>query len=301
MLKETGKAQITAVQYEFTSPNTFKSLPIPSHDSSASSGEVSPLGARPASSTPAITLMISGHNNNQRSFGSRRYNNLSNPHRSQSRPRHPPSPDAALNRRRQIYEFSLYSLHVGSNRLSQFRELTPTLFISSPSLVSRARMWIRRELRVFEYLHTRSTEPNQPNRINNAEFLLEYIVAILKTVDIKGSGGQAEDMLQDFLGRENAKLFLHELSSWLRSPYTKLEDWDRMVQYNETSGRERFSAGEMNSNEPALRPTTDSWRPGRNDGDRNNFVRTRNRTNDRIDPYHHRSKRRQLGYSIHPN
>ena len=58
-------------------------------------------------------------------------------------------------------------------------------------------------------------------------------MAILKTVDIQGSGGQAEDLLQEFLGRENTRLFLHELRAWLRSPYITLEDWDRNVQYNE--------------------------------------------------------------------
>lgn len=40
-------------------------------------------------------------------------------------------------------------------------------------------------------------------------------------------------MLQEFLGRDSARLFLHELGAWLRSPYTKLEDWDRHVQYRE--------------------------------------------------------------------
>ena len=58
-------------------------------------------------------------------------------------------------------------------------------------------------------------------------------------MDIKGSGGQAEDMLQEFLGRDNTRLFLHELRAWLRSPYTSLEDWDRHVQYNEPSNKVR--------------------------------------------------------------
>ena len=79
-------------------------------------------------------------------------------------------------------------------------------------------------------------------RARNAEFLLEYIVAILKTVDIKGSGGQAEDMLQEFLGRENARLFLHELGAWLRSPYTSLSDWDRAVQYDEALSKRLMDA-----------------------------------------------------------
>lgn len=70
-------------------------------------------------------------------------------------------------------------------------------------------------------------------RSNNAEFLLEYIIGILKTVNIKGSGGQAEELLKEFLGSDDAGLFLHELRAWLRSPYVVLEDWDRNVQYSE--------------------------------------------------------------------
>ena len=83
-------------------------------------------------------------------------------------------------------------------------------------------------------------------RASNAEFLLEYILAILKTVDIKGSQGQAEEMLSDFLGRDNARLFLHELRAWLRSPYTDLESWDRHVQYPEmVQGGETVRCGRV--------------------------------------------------------
>jgi hypothetical protein len=106
--------------------------------------------------------------------------------------------------------------------------------------VSRARKWIRRELQVFQFLTPDGPPDNRAvtdRRANNAEFLLEYIVAILKTVDIQGSGGQVEEMLQEFLGRDKTRLFLHELRAWLRSPYTSLEDWDRAVQYNETHGK----------------------------------------------------------------
>lgn len=170
---------------------------------------------------------------------------------SRSPPRPAPvSPDEAIHRRRQIYREQLYSLHVGSNRISQYLDLTPELFQSDPPLISRARKWIRRELRVFEYLYpdqytgdsnaagnSNSTAPTsggdatRRRRTNNAEFLLEYVVAILKTVDIQGSCGQAEDMLKEFLGRDHARLFLHELRAFLRSPYVNLEDWDRNVQY----------------------------------------------------------------------
>jgi hypothetical protein len=88
---------------------------------------------------------------------------------------------------------------------------------------------------VFEFLNPNNVSGSD-RRASNAEFLLEYIVAIMKTVDIQGSGGEAEEMLREFLGRENTRLFLHELRAWLRSPYNSLEDWDRHVQYNDAVG-----------------------------------------------------------------
>ncbi|OTA03313.1 RING finger domain protein [Trichoderma parareesei] len=172
--------------------------------------------------------------------------------------------ERALAHRRDVYLHKRFSKHVGSNRLSLYRELTPRLFCSDEALVSRARMWIRRELQVFSFLSTddsasgasnsRSGDANEGaaqlrRRANNAEFLLEYIIAILKTVDIMGSAGQAEDMISEFLGRDNARLFLHELRSWLRSPFTKLEDWDRAVQYDSVDS----SRGSSSASSPAPR------------------------------------------------
>jgi hypothetical protein len=55
----------------------------------------------------------------------------------------------------------------------------------------------------------------------------------LQSVDIKAHNGHAEDLLSEFLGRPHTRLFLHELHAWLRSPYAKLEDWDRNVQYGQ--------------------------------------------------------------------
>jgi len=147
-----------------------------------------------------------------------------------------PNPNEALLRRRQVYREQLYSLHVGSNRLSRFRDVTPDMIVHNEGLLSRARKWIRRELQVFEFLNTtNSGEETFTRKAPNPAFLLEYIIAILKTVDLKGSGGQAEDMLQELLGRDNTKLFIHELRAWLRSPYTSLEEWDMNVQYNEST------------------------------------------------------------------
>jgi hypothetical protein len=77
-------------------------------------------------------------------------------------------------------------------------------------------------LQVFTFLHPAAdteTGDTTRRRANNAEFLLEYTIAILKTVDMQGAAGQAEAMLADFLGRDAARLFLHELRAWLRSPY----------------------------------------------------------------------------------
>lgn len=173
-------------------------------------------------------------------------------------------PDDPVLRRRRIYRNQMYSLRVGSNRLSQYRELTPELFNRDEQLVLRARKWIRRELRVFSFLNPDSDdgkqEPDGNGRVarpgqqrlesrrgNNAEFLLEYVIAILRTVDVKGSAGQAEELLRDFLGRENARLFLHELQSWLRSPYMSLEDWDRNVQYESNPMNPQRGASEPES------------------------------------------------------
>ena len=222
------KTEIKDVRYDFADDGTYKTYAIPAKV------------AKPATITRAT---------NHRGFDPRT--------RRPYRPRRPctprvlPTPDEAILRRRHIYRNQLYSLHVGSNRVSRFRDLTPQLFNNDAELASRARKWIRRELQVFEFLHPDNSSGSD-RRANNAEFLLEYIVAILKTVDIQGSGGQAEDMLQEFLGRDATKLFLHELRAWLRSPYTSLDDWDRHVQYNEpsakpeagsSSGREGARAG----------------------------------------------------------
>jgi hypothetical protein len=208
------KAEVKVVQYGFAGNQSHKTYIVPSTKA-----------AKP--SAPSDSSRVNFDPHTRRPYRPRR------PHT----PRLLPTPDEALLRRRNIYRSKLYSLHVGTNRVSRFRDLTPHLFSSDAELVSRARKWIRRELQVFEFLNPDNTTASH-RRANNAEFLLEYIVAILKTVDTQGSGGQAEEMLQEFLGRENTKLFLHELRAWLRSPYTSLEDWDRHVQYNEGSGKD---------------------------------------------------------------
>jgi hypothetical protein len=151
---------------------------------------------------------------------------------------HHPSPaeasDPAFTIRRSVYRTQSYSLRVGSNRISRYQNLTPSSFTSNPALVSRAKTWIRRELSAFDFLNPESPSYGHADRrACNAEFLLEYIISILKSIDIRGSQGQAEALMKDFLGQANARLFLHELEAFLRSPYERFEDWDAHVQYGD--------------------------------------------------------------------
>lgn len=134
--------------------------------------------------------------------------------------------DPALERRRQVYRERLYALHVGANRISGYRDFNSAEFTASAELQTRARIFLRRELQIFTFLDT-SAAPRGGNR----EFLLEYIVAMLRTNEPKGADGRAEDLLAEYLGRENAKLLLHELEAWLRSPCRRLDEWDQIVQY----------------------------------------------------------------------
>ncbi|KAI9797240.1 MAG: hypothetical protein M1835_001596 [Candelina submexicana] len=214
------KIEVKSVRYDFQTPEDFKTFLVSSTSHSASGFSTPSVG------TPHTFQRLHRPPAQRRPRASQaaQHQNL----------------DTVLLRRRHIYRNQLYSLHVGSNRLSRFQDLTPELFRSDEELISRARKWIRRELQVFEFLNTGSNESQDSNRrASNAEFLLEYMIAILKTVDVKGSGGQAEDMLQEFLGRDNTKLFLHELRAWLRSPYNFLEDWDRAVQYRDALSKDR--------------------------------------------------------------
>ncbi|KFY76619.1 hypothetical protein V499_03799 [Pseudogymnoascus sp. VKM F-103] len=195
-------AEVSEIHYAFTDSSTYKVYPVTSTTKSTA----------PSSAPPPP----------QRSI----------PHRP-PRPRRQythtpaPAPDDALARRRAVYAQNLYSLHVGSNRISRFRDFTPQSLSASPELQSRARTWIRRELRLFAFLQPTDTAEGEVGgateggtrrgRGDNAEFLLEYIMAVLKTVDVQGASGQAEELLKEFLGREHARLFLHEVRAWLRS------------------------------------------------------------------------------------
>lgn len=230
------KSEVTEIQYDFTdqgkSWKTFKVPKIGLERTSAGAGAGANAG-QAAISTPASHRRLRGRSR----FTHGRTHLL------------PASSDPGLRargvlaRRRHVYRNRLYSLHVGSNSASRYRDVSPQHFNTDSELLSRARAWIRRELQVFEFLNddngrqsedgNASSEDGRRRRQNNAEFVLEYVIAILKTVDIQESSGHAEELLSDFLGRDNCRVFLHELRNFLRSPYS-IDAWDRHVQYDET-------------------------------------------------------------------
>ncbi|KAF1913498.1 hypothetical protein BDU57DRAFT_409715, partial [Ampelomyces quisqualis] len=146
----------------------------------------------------------------------------------------------AVERRRFVYRHNLYSLHIGSNEhqcaASAHRELSPLLFRTTPQHISRAKVWLRRELRVFTFLNTATGLPHSRatvhrRRPGDAQYVLQNVIAILQNMDIQDSTGQAENIIQEFIGRKSAQLFLHELKAWLRSPHETLHAWDANVQY----------------------------------------------------------------------
>lgn len=208
-----GKTEVSAVQYDWRAPDDFESYSI--------------------RRTHVPRTMQAANE--------RVHSSLFAPYGLPSRPRcnrrqfSPPGDDPALRRRRKIYQKGLYSLHIGSNPHSGYRDVTPHMIASDSDLQSRARTFIRRELQVFSFLHTDPviTASESATTSGNAEFLLSYIVSILKMVDVKASNGHAENLLSEFLGREPSRLFLHELNAWLRSPFTRLRDWDGEVQYGD--------------------------------------------------------------------
>ncbi|PPJ57814.1 hypothetical protein CBER1_00178 [Cercospora berteroae] len=151
------------------------------------------------------------------------------PYRRRAQPRRAiypirPPVDDILERRRRVYREGLPSLHIGANRISQYKDFTQQDFLASDELQTKAKQFLRRELKVFDFLD------NNP-RASSRDFLIVYIVFVLKSHELRGADGRAEDLVAEFLGKENASLLLHEMESWLRSPYLSLEDWDGEVQY----------------------------------------------------------------------
>lgn len=208
------KAEVKEVQYDWRSPRDFKTYTVGQHH----------------------TAKATGSNTRQRqSVVRRRRRDIPWRPQTASSSSSVSAEDPSLTRRRQVYVDHTPSLHVGANRISQYQTFTPASFAASPALQTRARIFLRRELRVFAFLDRRPAGANR-------EFLIEYLVAVLKSNDSKGADGHAEELVKEFLGREDARLLLHELDAWLRSPYERLEAWDSHVQYG--TARERANRGD---------------------------------------------------------
>ena len=183
--------------------------------------------------------------------------------RSSPRPINEIPEDPALSFRRLVYTHALLSARVGTNPDSGYRNITPQLFRQDPTLSSKARRWIRRELSCFDFLRHEDLSrheltpsaakglgistvtatsmhatafphndgPSLRRRATNPEYLLEFIIAVLKAIDLRGSEGQAVELIGEYIGLANARVFVHELEQWLRSPFVGLEEWDRAAQY----------------------------------------------------------------------
>lgn len=199
------KATVEEVQYDWTGPDDYKVFRVP----------------QPSSESSRESAFERTRRRRGQDFIRRSVARLES-----QRQQHLAGQDSALNSRRIVYRDRLFSLHVGANSISQHHSFTPQDFAASSRLQFRARTFLRRELQVFTFL-----DPGTAPRGRNREFVIELIVAILKTDEVKGADGHAEDVLSDYLGRDNTKLLLHELESWLKSPFQNLEAWDNYVQY----------------------------------------------------------------------
>lgn len=145
----------------------------------------------------------------------------------------PPAPtlESYPRYRLDVYRRARFALHIGSNRHTGYQPLTPGT-LHDPRHLSRARSFIRRELLVLDVL-----EPPDPHPVSRGSsprrsraFRLEYIVAVLKAAGLQGASGAAEELLMRYTG-VHTRLFLHELRAFLRSPFGRVEEWDRGVRY----------------------------------------------------------------------
>ena len=144
--------------------------------------------------------------------------------------------DIPVRRRIVVYRHELYSLHVGTNLYSRFRDVTPPRFVQDTELQSRTRMWVRRELQALIRLQQASRD--QPSSCDGLsipfeclEMFIEFLVDLLKRYDMLSSDGQIVRRLRRFLGARVTPLFLHELRAWLRSPHETMDAWDQHAQY----------------------------------------------------------------------
>ncbi|KAG1769051.1 hypothetical protein EV702DRAFT_1142713 [Suillus placidus] len=134
--------------------------------------------------------------------------------------------ERAIARRRWVYQHHLYAKHVASNSFTRYRPYpSPAQFAASPNMISRATIFLRRELRVWQNL--------------DVEFLTMFIISLMKSIDIRAE--PAVKLLSEFLDLDtpyiegqrhpNAEHFAHEIYCYIRSG-RDLSIYDNLVQYD---------------------------------------------------------------------
>ncbi|OAX34565.1 hypothetical protein K503DRAFT_747224 [Rhizopogon vinicolor AM-OR11-026] len=134
--------------------------------------------------------------------------------------------ERAIAKRRWVYQNHLYAKHVASNSFTRYRPYpAPAQFAASPDMISRATIFLRRELRVWPNL--------------DVEFLTTFTVSLMKSIDIRAES--AVKLLAEFLDldslyiegqrHQNAEHFAHEIYCYIRSG-RDLSTYDNLVQYD---------------------------------------------------------------------
>ncbi|SCV73288.1 BQ2448_7214 [Microbotryum intermedium] len=122
--------------------------------------------------------------------------------------------ERALERRRFVYRHGLFAKHVASNRYTGFKPFGPEK-LNNNAFKNKVLVFVRRELQVFPSV--------------DIAFLTTYILSIASQIDLRSAA--AIRLLADFVPQEQAEHLAHEIVTFARSPFDKLEDYDRFVQY----------------------------------------------------------------------
>ncbi|KAG2129620.1 hypothetical protein DEU56DRAFT_817082 [Suillus clintonianus] len=134
--------------------------------------------------------------------------------------------ERAITKRRWVYQNHLYAKHVASNSFTRYRPYpSPAQFAASPDMISRATIFLRRELRVWQNL--------------DVEFLTTFIISLMKSIDMRAES--SVKLLAEFLDLDtpyiegerqpNAEHFAHEIYCYIRSG-RDLSIYDSLVQYD---------------------------------------------------------------------
>lgn len=110
--------------------------------------------------------------------------------------------DQRLYFRRRVYRERLYCQHIGTNSISRLSPpFSHSIISTSKSIESNLLNFIRRELLAY------------PLTID-VDFLSRYIIHVFKTFDCKSD--EAINLMAEFLGKEGAQHFCHEVYSFGR-------------------------------------------------------------------------------------